>query len=90
MKCDICKEEMFKEKRYLYFAPGDKGVWIICRSCDRMISCVKNRRRKRWVHPAIERLETYLQYISDERLSAALRQDIERRRYRIGMHTTHL
>lgn len=90
MKCDICKKEMFQETRYVYFKIEREGIWIICKSCERTLNCITNPRRRRWVHLAIERVEEYLPHITDERLSALLREDIEKREYEIGMHKPHL
>jgi len=90
MKCEICKKEMYQEKRYVYFKIDRDGIWIICKSCERMLNCITNQRRMRWVHLAVEKMEENLLHITDERLSASLREDIEKRKYKIGMHKPYL
>ena len=90
MKCAICQKEMFQEKRYVYFKIEREGIWIICKSCEQMTNCVTNPLKLRWVHLAIEKLEENLPKITDERLSGMLREDIEKRKYKVGMHKTHL
>ena len=90
MKCDICKREMYREKRYVYFKIDRNGIWVICKSCEQTLNCITNPRRKRWVHLAVEKLEEYLQQIDDALLVEELLEDIDRRKFVIGMHKPHL
>ena len=90
VKCAICQREMYQEKRYLYFKIDRKGIWVICKGCEQTLNCITNPRRMRWVHLAIEKVEKNLHQIDDELLVQELQEDIDRRKYVIGMHKPHL
>lgn len=90
MKCAICQREMYREKQYVYFKIDRDGIWLICRSCERILNCITNPRRMRWVHLAVEQMEENLKRIDDKLLIEELREDLDKRIYQIGMHKPHL
>ena len=89
-RCEICGASLIDKKKYVLMDfKSDRGIWIICRSCDTMLSLVMDRKRKRWVSLAVTILEEKIETIGIPELKKYVMEQIELRKRR-GMHKLHL
>lgn len=89
-RCEICGASLIDKKKYVLMDfRSDRGIWIICRSCDSMLNLVMDRKRKRWVHMAIAILEEKMEFVDIPELRKYVMEQIELRK-RFGMHKPYL